>query len=93
MSAKALLDLVEYVARLLVLGPEAPPPDPEKRSPVEVRGIPGEGAALTIELRVSEEDRGKIIGKQGRTIEAIRVLLGAAAARQEERVSLRLAEE
>ncbi len=48
--------------------------------------------ALIYELRVSAEDRGRVIGKQGKTIKAIRKLLSAAASGSERRVSVELVE-
>lgn len=86
MSADALPELVTYLARLLI-------PEPEIQAQIETRLIPEEGGSTTLELRVPERERGRVIGKQGRTAEAIRVLLQAAAARRGTRASLRIAEE
>jgi uncharacterized protein len=47
---------------------------------------------LVFELRVSDKDRGRIIGKQGKTIKSIRKLLSAAASGAERRVVLELVE-
>ncbi|MGI6491634.1 MAG: KH domain-containing protein [Pelotomaculum sp.] len=41
---------------------------------------------VAIELRVAQEDMGKVIGRQGRTAKAIRTVVKAAAARQNKRV-------
>ncbi len=71
MSDNLEKELVEYVARVLV-------DDPEK---VEVTRVEGEQSTI-LELRVAEGDMGKIIGKQGRIANAIRILLNAAAVRQ-----------
>ena len=50
-----------------------------------------EGTSATIyELRVSPEDMGRVIGKQGRVANAMRTLLRAAAARQGRRVTLEI---
>ena len=40
-----------------------------------------EGGATIIEIRVNEEDAGKVIGRQGRVIKSIRTLARAAASR------------
>ena len=62
--------LVEYIARLLVDNPKD----------VSVTKIE-DGKSTVFELRVSDSDRGKVIGKKGQTAKAIRTLLGAASAR------------
>jgi predicted RNA-binding protein YlqC (UPF0109 family) len=43
-----------------------------------------------IEINVAEGDAGKVIGKEGRTINAIRTLVKAAAAKQDRRISVEL---
>jgi predicted RNA-binding protein YlqC (UPF0109 family) len=63
-------DLVEFLARSVVDRPEA----------VQVRAVDEHGL-LRIELRVAAEDMGKVIGRQGRMIGAIRQLARAAALR------------
>lgn len=45
-----------------------------------------------IELKVAREDIGKIIGKQGRTVQAIKTILGAASAKIKKRSSLEIIE-
>ncbi len=60
-------NLVRYIAQSLVDDPES----------VEVTTVDGEPPM--IELRVAAEDRGRVIGKNGRTAHAIRTLLTAAA--------------
>lgn len=74
-------ELVEYVARLLARNPEA----------VDVVETEREGAP-TIELRVAEEDLGRMIGKEGRTAKALRTIVHAAAARKNQRVALDILE-
>jgi predicted RNA-binding protein YlqC (UPF0109 family) len=49
---------------------------------VRVHGIEGE-YSLIIELRVAKEDIGKVIGKHGRTITAMRTILHAARAQKD----------
>jgi len=62
-------ELISYIAKSLVDNPQA----------VEVRKVDG-GRTVVYELRVAEPDRGRVIGKHGETIQAIRTLLKAAAA-------------
>ena len=74
-------ELVEYIAKSLVDSPDQ----------VEVREAEGEQGAV-LELSVSHEDLGKIIGKQGRTARAIRTRLGAVSAKTKKRVLLEIIE-
>jgi predicted RNA-binding protein YlqC (UPF0109 family) len=58
---------------------------------VEVEVLePGEDASL--ELRVNPDDTGHVIGRQGRTARAMRLCLGAAAARLGRRAGLEIAD-
>jgi len=68
---RIMKDFVEFIAKGLVDNP----------SRVKVNQING-GRTTIYELTVAREDLGKIIGKQGRTAQAIRTLLAAAAARE-----------
>ncbi len=70
-------DLVEYVARALVNNPDAV-------SVTEIRN----DFNITLELTVDPADAGKIIGKDGRIVKAIRMLVGVIAAREGKRVNL-----
>jgi len=63
-------DLVEYIAKSLVDDP----------SQVTVRVVEGEKSTV-LELRVAEDDIGKIIGRHGRIAKAIRTVLMAATAK------------
>ena len=74
-------ELVEYIAKSLVDSPDQ----------VDVREAEGEQGEV-LELSVSHEDLGKIIGKQGRTARAIRTLLGAVSAKTKKRVVLEIIE-
>jgi len=76
-----LKELVTFIAQSLV-------DDPDK---VEVHEIVGEQTAV-LELKVAQEDLGKIIGKQGKTAKAIRTILGAAAAKMRKRAVLEILE-
>ncbi len=68
--------LVETIAKSLVDEPEE----------VQVREVPGEGDSTIIELRVSAQDMGKVIGKQGRIAKALRTVVKAAAIKQNKKV-------
>ena len=53
---------------------------------VRVHGITGEySLIIEIELRVAKEDIGKVIGKHGRTITAMRTILHATRAQKDKR--------
>ena len=68
-------DLVEVIAKSLVDNP----------SEVHVNEIQGE-QDLILELRVAPEDRGKVIGKQGRIAKAIRTVVKAAALNKDQKI-------
>ena len=70
-------DLVEYLARALVDHPDE----------VSVDSYDDE-EAVVYELSVAEDDVGKVIGRGGRTVNALRCVLRACAAKQEKRVLL-----
>ena len=63
-------DLVEYIAKSLVDDP----------SQVSVNVLEGEKSTI-LELKVADDDIGKVIGKQGRIAKAIRTVLMAATAK------------
>ena len=73
---------LDFVVKGLVDRPDA----------VTVTPVEREGLTL-YELRVHPTDVGKIIGKQGATIQAIRALLQMAAAKQGHRCALEIVEE
>ena len=77
----ALRELVDYLARGLVDHPEQ----------VEVDEV-SEPDALVYELKVAEDDLGKVIGKQGRTAKALRTILAAASVKTRRRVMLEILE-
>jgi len=58
---------------------------------VQVTEIIGDQTVI-IELRVAKEDMGKVIGKQGRTAQAIRTILSAASAKTHKRAVLEIIE-
>jgi predicted RNA-binding protein YlqC (UPF0109 family) len=74
-------DLIKYIAQALVDNPEK----------VEVSEVQGEQTSV-IELRVSKEDLGKVIGKQGKTAKAMRTILSAASAKVHKRTVLEIIE-
>jgi predicted RNA-binding protein YlqC (UPF0109 family) len=62
--------------------------------PEEIKIIEITGDKTTIfELHVAKEDIGKVIGKQGKTARAIRIILSATAAKLKKRAVLELMEE
>ncbi len=69
--------LLVVLARSLVEDPDA----------VEVSGTETD-SRVDLELRVAQEDMGKIIGRQGRTIRAIRTVVKAASVKLGKRVSV-----
>jgi predicted RNA-binding protein YlqC (UPF0109 family) len=72
-------ELVEYVARSLVDDPDA----------VKVEVIHDQGGTV-IELRVADDDMGKVIGRNGSVAKALRTLLKVTAAREGEPISLEI---
>ncbi len=74
-------ELVEMIAKSLVDNPEK----------VVVSQLEGEQTTI-LELKVAPEDLGKVIGKQGRTARAIRVILGAAGMKLKRRFNLEIIE-
>ncbi|MDO5297506.1 MAG: KH domain-containing protein [bacterium] len=72
-------DLLEFLARELVDFPDQ----------VEVKEIEGERCVI-LELRVSPEDMGKVIGRRGKTAQAIRTLVKAAGLRDGKKVMIEI---
>ncbi len=68
-------ELVEIIAKALVDNPDL----------VQVKEVSGE-QSIIIELKVANEDMGKVIGKQGRIAKAIRTVVKAAATKDNKRV-------
>lgn len=67
-------ELVEYIAKSIVDNPDE----------VSVKEIEG-SQSIIIELKVAEEDMGKVIGKKGRIAQAIRTVVKAAAIQENKR--------
>ncbi|MFZ4694043.1 MAG: KH domain-containing protein [Verrucomicrobiia bacterium] len=74
-------DFVEYAVRALVDFPDE----------VSVEEVADEKGVI-LRVKVNPADAGKVIGRQGRTIQSLRGLLYGAAARQGKRVALELLE-
>jgi uncharacterized protein len=70
--------LIEHIAKSLVDAPEQ----------VFVEQLDGD----VIELEVAESDMGKVIGRQGRTVRAMRAVLSSAGVRAHKRYSLEVVE-
>ena len=74
-------DLILYIIKALVDNPDQ----------VEVNEVVGERSPI-LELKVAVSDRGKIIGKEGRIIKAIRIILNSASAKLNKRTTLEIVE-
>ncbi|NLP12945.1 MAG: KH domain-containing protein [Clostridium sp.] len=72
-------ELLETIARALVDYPDD----------VHVNEVEGEKSVI-LELTVSKDDMGKVIGKQGRIAKAIRTVVKAAAVKDNKRVSVEI---
>ncbi len=73
--------LTEYIAQSLVENPDT----------VEVTQL-RQGNRVRLQLRVSKDDMGRVIGKSGRVANAIRILLRVAAERDGQQVTLDVVE-
>jgi hypothetical protein len=69
-------ELLAYLARALVDDPDS----------VSVDSFEEEDGTIVLELHASEEEAGRLIGRGGRTISALRTVLKASAARRDKRV-------
>jgi hypothetical protein len=72
-------ELVEYIAKSLVDEPDE----------VEVAMIEGEKSTI-LELKVAEDDIGKVIGKHGRIAKAVRTILSASSSKSGKRFVLEI---
>lgn len=75
-------ELVEFIAKSLV----------DEVGKIEISEISGSQTNI-IELKVAKEDIGKVIGRQGRTADAIRTILNCAAAKISKRYILQIIDE
>jgi predicted RNA-binding protein YlqC (UPF0109 family) len=73
-------ELVEYIARAIASNPDD----------VKVTEEVDDDGNITIKLEVHEDDKGKVIGRQGRVAQAMRVLLRVAAIKDDTRVTLEI---
>ena len=80
-DSESLKDLILLMARMLVDHPEQ----------VHVNEIKGEQTSV-LELKVAKEDLGKVIGKDGRTARAMRLILTAASTKIRKRALLEILE-
>ncbi|MCI6190169.1 MAG: KH domain-containing protein [Clostridium sp.] len=72
-------ELVEIIAKALV----------EKPEEVSVNELI-DGDAVILELKVAQEDMGKVIGKQGRIAKAIRTVVKAASLKSDKKVVVKI---
>ena len=75
-------EAVELIVRHLVQEAEA----------VDVRAVERDRSTTVIEVRVAQPDVGKVIGRQGRTVKALRSLLHAAGQKYNRRYVLEIVE-
>ena len=75
-------DAVELIVKHLVREAES----------VDVREVERDRSTSVIEIRVAQADVGKVIGRQGRTVKALRSLLHAAGEKQRKRYVLEIVE-
>ncbi len=74
-------EFIEFIARALVDNPDN----------VEISEVEGEKTTV-YELRVAQEDLGKVIGRKGQTAKAIRTLIAAVSAKKGKRALLEILE-
>ncbi|HEY97088.1 MAG TPA: KH domain-containing protein [Dehalococcoidia bacterium] len=72
-------DLVEYIAKSIVNDPDAVSIEEETNDD-----------GITLKLTVADDDKGRIIGKQGQIAQAMRTLLRVKAAKAATRVRLEI---
>ncbi len=73
-------ELVEYIARAIASNPDS----------VKVTEEQEEDGRIVIRLEVAPEDKGKVIGRQGRVAQAMRVLVRIAAIKKGTRAVLEI---
>ena len=72
-------ELIEYIAKQIVNSPDD----------VVVTEETGD-AEITLKLQVADDDKGRVIGKQGRIVQAMRTLLRVKAAKQSIKATLEI---
>ncbi len=75
-------ELVEFLARSLVADPDA----------VRVSELEEDGSTV-LEVRVADDDLGRVIGRSGRVANALRTVAKAAATHEERRVLVEIVED
>jgi uncharacterized protein len=75
-------ELLEYLVRGLVDRPEK----------VRVTEVSEDDGSVVLELAVDEDDYGSVIGRGGRTVQALRTVIKAAAAKDNRRVFVDIVE-
>ena len=75
-------EFIEYIAKQLVDNPDK----------VSVEETTPDEHTIEINLKVDESDLGKVIGKQGRNVNAMRTLLTAVGAKGKHRATLQILE-
>jgi predicted RNA-binding protein YlqC (UPF0109 family) len=73
-------ELVEYIARTIANNPDE----------VKVTEEVEDDGHIIVRLEVHPDDKGKVIGRQGRVAQALRVLLRVAAIKEDTRVTLEI---
>jgi predicted RNA-binding protein YlqC (UPF0109 family) len=81
-NAESMKELIDYIAKSLV----------DNSEKVEINEISGNQTNV-IELKVAKEDVGKVIGRNGRTADAIRTILNCGAAKLNKRYILHIIDE
>ena len=76
-----MIDLITKIIQALVDNPEQ----------IQISIVEGKQTSI-IEAKVAKEDLGKIIGKQGRTAQAIRTLVSAASGKKDKRFTFEIIE-
>ena len=76
---KSMKDLVEYIAKAIVNAPD----DVVVTDETDEQGI-------VLKLQVADDDKGRVIGKQGRVAQAVRTLIRVVAAKAGTRATLEI---
>ncbi len=76
-----MIELIEFIVKALV----------DDSSAINITEVEGDKTTV-FELRAAKSDIGKVIGKRGRTVGAIRTILNAISARQGKRTVLEIVE-
>jgi uncharacterized protein len=76
MASEVMRDLLEYLAQGLVDDPDA----------VSVEQFEEDDGTIVLELCVADDDYGQVIGRGGRTAQALRTVVKAAAVNERRRV-------